>query len=134
MSYSGYASAAGTYREHEVLTASPAKLVVLVYDHVLANLRRAQLAHEAGNIEARFEATSRARDGITELLATLDIERGADIASQLRSLYGFMLTTLVDVWRHGDAPRRINRIINMVSELREAFATIAAESAAAPAA
>src|SRR4051812_15196950 len=131
MSYSPHSQAAATYREREVLTASPVKLTVMVYDHVIVNLRRAQLAHAAKNIEATVEATGRARDGITELLATLDMERGGAIATQLRSLYGFMLTELVNIWRRNDASARVGRLIGMVSELREAFATIASDATVA---
>src|SRR5579884_1631324 len=91
-----YSHAANQYREREVRTASPGQLVVLVYDHVLASLARARLAHQAGNIERCIEAVSGARDGLVELLSTLDGEKGGAIASQLRALYSFMLTELAD--------------------------------------
>lgn len=127
MSYSNYAHAASAYREREVLTASPARLVVILYDHVLANLNRARVAREAKRLDLQLEAVGKARDGITELLVTLDLERGGAIASQLRSLYSFMLTELVDGGRI--EPKRLERITAMVSDLREAFATISTGAA-----
>ena len=36
-------SAAVAYREREVLTAAPGRLVVIVFDHLLVNLRRARI-------------------------------------------------------------------------------------------
>ena len=124
MSYSNYAHAATAYREREVLTASPARLVVIVYDHVLANLTRAHLMRAADKIEIRLEAIGKARDGIVELLSGIDLERGGDIARQLNSLYTFILAELVDGNRLDGT--RLERITKMVSELRDAFNTIAA--------
>ena len=43
MSYGAFAKQAARYREAEVLSASPAQLVVIVYEHLLTNLRRARL-------------------------------------------------------------------------------------------
>jgi flagellar protein FliS len=123
MSYSNYAHAATAYREREVLTASPARLVVIVYDHVLANLTRANLMRAADKIEIRLEAIGKARDGIVELLSGIDLERGGDIARQLNSLYTFILSELVDGTRVDGT--RLERITKMVSELRDAFNTIA---------
>lgn len=123
MSYSYGATA---YRDRDVRTASPGQLVVMVYDHILANFARARAAHSLGNVERRIEAVSKVRDGLVELLATLDLEQGGAIASQLRSLYGFMLTELADAGLRFD-DRKVEKIAGMITELREAFATITAQ-------
>lgn len=122
MSYSH----AATYREREVRTASPGKLVVLVFDHILASLARARAAHKVNNVEQRIEAIAKARDGITELFATLDMDKGGAIAQQLRSLYAFALTQLADAGARFD-DRKVERIAGIIAELRDAFATIAAD-------
>lgn len=132
MSYSNYAHAATAYREREVMTASPARLVVIVYDHVLANLNRARVAREAGKLDIQIESIAKARDGVTELLVTLDVERGGAIATQLQSLYTFILSELVDGSRV--EPNRLQRITQIVHDLRDAFAAIASEPARVPAA
>lgn len=124
MSYSTYAQAAGAYKEREVMTASPARLVVIVYDHVLANLQRARVARDAKRFDLQVEAIGRARDGIMELLVTLDVERGGQIAKDLQGLYGFLLQELVDGAKI--EPARLQRITGMVSDLRESFAVVAA--------
>ena len=123
MSYSN-SHAATAYREREVMTASPARLVVIVYDHVLANLRRARQPVQSSNLEVRIEALGRARDGIMDLLATLDVDKGGAIAVNLRALYGFIYTELMDEVRKRD-PQRMDRLTDMVTELREAFAIVA---------
>lgn len=127
MSYNNNARAATAYREREVMTASPARLVVLVYDHVLANLNRAKVARDVKRADVQIEAIDKAREGITELLVTLDLEKGGALAQQLQSLYTFMLTELVD-GATMDA-KRFDRIIAMVMDLREAFAAIGNDGA-----
>jgi len=130
MSYSQQSAA---YREREVLTASPARLVVLCYEHTLANLFRARRAVQTGNIEDRVVAVGKARDGIMELLVTLNTEQGGEIAKNLKSLYTFVLTELSDVARRPDGAR-LDVIIRIVTDLHSAFSMIAKDSAQVPAA
>jgi len=128
-------SQANVYREREVLTASPEKLVVITFDHVLVNLRRARMAIEAGNIEQRVQSLGRAREGVMELLMSTDPERGGEIANNLRALYAFALREFMAIGRTRDVSQ-LDRIASVISNLREAFATIAGDRslAASPAA
>jgi flagellar protein FliS len=123
-----YGHAATAYREREILTASPAKLIVIIYDHLLVNLRRAKVAHEANNIEVRVDAICRAREAVMELLASTDVERGGSIAVNLRSLYVFLFNELLVMGRLPDATR-LQKLAEIALNLREAFATIAATPA-----
>jgi len=119
-------SQANVYREREVLTASPEKLVVIVFDHVLANLRRARVAIEAGNIEQRAQAMRRAREGVMELLTTTDVERGGEMALNLRALYAYAVREFLAVGRSLDI-KQLDNITAILANLREAFATIASD-------
>ena len=119
-------SQANVYREREVLTASPEKLVVIVFDHVLANLRRARVAIEAGNIEQRAQAMRRAREGVMELLTTTDVDRGGEMAERLRGLYAYALREFLAVARTLDV-KQLDNVTAILANLREAFATIASD-------
>src|SRR4051794_5948419 len=112
-----YGNAAGMYREREILTASPAKLVVIVYDHLLANLCRARLAIEANKIEARIDAVGKAREAVVELLAGTDVERGGTLAVNLQSLYVFMFGELNAIVHEPNA-ERVEKLADIVSHLR----------------
>jgi flagellar protein FliS len=127
-----YGKQAARYRETEVLTATPGQLVVLLYDHLLISLRRARVAMEAGDVEAQGECLEKARTILTELLVTLDRDRGAEVAANLGSLYSFLLGELVQVGIRADV-RRLDRVTNMIGELRDAFAQLASAPAAAAA-
>lgn len=119
-----YASQAAVYREMDVMSASPGQLVVMLYDHLLVSMRRARIAMEARNVEQRMKLLDKSRTILSELLVTLDHEKGGDVAKNLSGLYTFLLSELVDVGIRSDA-RRLERLTGIVADLRDAFATIA---------
>lgn len=119
-----YSRQAGRYREVEVLSATPGQLVVLLYDHLLVSLRRARAAMDARDVEQQGECLEKSRNVLTELLVTLDRERGGEVATNLAALYSFLLGELVQVGVRGDGPR-LDRVTRMIGELRDAFAHLA---------
>ena len=129
MSYSRQAT---RYRETEVMTATPGQLVVLLYDHLLVSLRRAKVAMEAGEAVVKSDNLEKSRNVLTELLVTLDRERGGEVAANLAALYSFLLGELVQVGVRGDVAR-LERVTRMIGELRDAFAQLSATPAAAAA-
>lgn len=124
-----YASPAAQYQETAVFSASPAQLVVMIYDHLLLSLRRARLGVEKQNPELRGASFDRSRAAVSELLVTLDHERGGEVAKQLSGVYSFILSELVALGLRPDLAR-LDRVIGMVADLREAFDTIARQPAA----
>ena len=116
-----YTRQATRYRETEVLTATPGQLVVLLYDHLLLSLRRARTAMDARDVEAQSVSLEKGRDVLTELLVTLDRDRGGEVASNLAALYSFLLGELVQVGIRGDVAR-LDRVTGMIGDLRDAFA------------
>ena len=130
MSYGAFGKQAARYRESEVLSASPSQLVVIVYEHLLVNLRRARLLVDPKDANARSDSLERARAALTELLVTLDHKQGGEIASRLSSIYAFMLGELSVLGVKPDASR-LDAIIALASELHSAFAQVA-QNAAAP--
>ena len=111
------------YREQECLSAPPGRLVVLTFDSLLAALTRARVGTETRSPELTARGVQQARDLLGELLATLDRERGGDIAASLASLYVFCLAQLqVGTGTGQRAP--FDRLIALLSPIREAFAEI----------
>lgn len=121
-----YAAHAAQYQEVAVRSASPAQLVVMIYDHLLLNLRRARMATDQENLELRLASLDKARAALSELLITLDHERGGEIAGQLGGIYRFVLAELIELGARPQADR-LDRVIAMLADLREAFASAAAE-------
>lgn len=127
-----YAQNTSAYQQVEVLSASPAQLVIIVYDYLLVQLCRAARGIETKDVELRADALSRANAAVTELLNGLDVEKGGAIGAQLSSLYMFFLGELIDIGRRNDL-KLLNRIRTQVGELRSAFAEIANRSSASAA-
>ena len=121
-----YPSRTSQYREMQVMSASPARLTVLLFEHLEVVLRRAQTAIRNNQIEQRVENLSRGREIVSELLGTLDLERGGDIAIDLSMLYGFLLAELVDVGIRRDSVR-LGRLVGIVNTLSTAFASAATQ-------
>ncbi len=119
-----YASQSSSYREMEIHSASPERLVVIVFEQLVVNLERARIAMERQDVELRVTALKRARSLVTELLATLDFEKGGAIATQLADLYQFMLYELVDIGQRKDEAT-LRKLVNIASALRDGFTTAA---------
>jgi flagellar protein FliS len=114
----------------EIHAASPHKLVVIVFEQLVVNLERARIAMERNDLELRVTALRRSRDIVTELLGTLDFEKGGAIATELADLYQYMLYELVDVGTRGDL-YTMRKLVNIATLLRDGFVG-AAEQLAAP--
>ncbi len=119
-----YASQSSSYREMEIQSASPERLVVIVFEQLVVNLERARMAMERGDIELRVTSLRRSRGLVGELLATLDFEKGGAIATQLADLYQFMLYQLVDVGQRNDVAT-VRKLVSIASALRDGFTTAA---------
>lgn len=118
-----YAAATSAYRDMEVLSASPGRLVVIVYDFLLVNLRRTGIAIDTNNVELFSVSIGKSQEALAELMGELDMEQGGQIAKELCALYAFFISSLIDV--AGTKNRRLlARITAQVTDLRDAFAQI----------
>lgn len=78
------------------MSASPHKLIVMLYDGARAAIARAKFHLEGGNIAERGNAISKAIDIIDNgLRAVLDHEAGGEISANLESLYEYMVRQLM---------------------------------------
>lgn len=102
-SLSAGAAVAAAYNRSRVMSSTPAELVVLLYERLLADLRGAALAVRAGDIEGRSQKVQRATDIIFELLASLDRAEGGEIGERLAALYTYMISRLGEASRRTDA-------------------------------
>jgi flagellar secretion chaperone FliS len=92
-----YAHAAATYQRNAILTASPEKLVKLLYEGAIRNLERSK----SGLSDARTarspevgQSLGRAIGILGELRASLDHAAGGTIAKDLDRLYEYGLDQL----------------------------------------
>jgi flagellar secretion chaperone FliS len=120
------------YTESSVLTAPPERLVVMLYDGAIRFLSQAAVALRAQNGRVFLDRVQRGEAIITELNLTLDMRQG-EVAERLRAIYQFCNMHLAAATMESD-PSKVDDVIRLLGELREAWQQIAAAPPAAAAA
>lgn len=112
------------YLNQQVLTASPSKLVYMLYDRAISSLREAIVAIEEGEIEKRWKANNRAMEIVQHMWATLNIDDSGEIGDNLNKLLPYMMLRLPDIDIHND-PEPAREVIILLEPLRDAWRQIA---------
>lgn len=109
-----------------ILSASPARLLTMLYDRLLLDLNRAEVAQQAGEWAVASENLVHAQEIIAELISSMNPEAW-DGAHGLQSLYAFATQTLINANIRRD-PAQTRQAIELLEPLRQAWH----EAAAAP--
>ena len=113
-----------SYRENAVLTQSPERLVVLLYEGAIRNLRQAVEAMAEGRHEDKATHINKAVAVIDELNVSLDMEVGGEVATNLRKLYLFMNGHLNEAVVRDD-PQMVRDVIACLEDLHAGWAAVA---------
>lgn len=127
MSYKSPASDA--YQQQQLTTASPVKVVALLYDKAIASLREAIEHTKTKDSQKRWSANYRAQEIILQLHSMLDLEKGGIIAENLDKLYATILVKLpnVDIT---NSPAAAEEAIKLLQPLRDAWHSLNEQIAA----
>ncbi len=112
-------------RSHgQVADASPARLVQVMFEHILSNLAIAQGCMERisenvpyADVVAKGKAIGKAVRLIGQLDASLNMEQGGQIAENLHNLYLYMLGRLTTANLHNDA-EVVVEVSNLVRKIK----------------
>ncbi|MBL8173131.1 MAG: flagellar export chaperone FliS [Bryobacterales bacterium] len=80
-----------SYLESQVYSASPVRLVTILYRAALDSLEAARQHLVSGDIRKRAEASARASNVVAELTQSLNLDTGGEIARNLLHLYDYLL-------------------------------------------
>jgi flagellar protein FliS len=117
------------YRQTQATTAAPGELVVMLYRGAARFVGSAVEAIEANNVPLAHNSLVRAQAVISELLDTLNLESGGELAHHLTKIYGYMNHRLIEANLRKDAePAR--EVEQLLRELLPAWEQVARESAA----
>ncbi|MDC7234331.1 MAG: flagellar export chaperone FliS [Spirochaetales bacterium] len=113
------------YRQTKVKTASQGRLIVMLYDEALKQLDLGieEMNRPSRKLDKVHNYIVKTQDIITELMASLDFEKGGDIAKNLYNLYMFFNQQLLQANMDKSA-QSLSEIRNMMDELRTAWASI----------
>jgi|SRR4051812_4490737 flagellar protein FliS len=107
------------YLRDSVSTASPAKLLIMLYDRLILDLAKGEEALRSGEREAANDRITHAQEIILELRTSLDVEAWSG-APGLANLYGWLLTELIGANIGRDADR-VAACRALVEPIREAW-------------
>ena len=107
------------YLQDSVNTASPGKLLVMLYDRLVLDLAQGEEALRADDRETAHEKLNHAQEIVMELRVSLDVESWAG-APGLANLYGYLLTELIGANIAKD-PERVAVCRTLVEPLRDAW-------------
>ena len=107
------------YVKNRAATATPAQLVAMLFDGVIASLRRAAEAETSGRRAEASEQLVRAQRIVTELRCSLNFEAGS-LASDLDRIYEFVWRQLVTANVTRD-PLLVMRCLELILPLQEAW-------------
>ncbi len=114
------------YKKTQITTVDRRRLVVLLYEGAVNFLIKAREGIEEKNIEKRHNNINRTLAIIDELKNALNFTQGDEIAKALDALYSFMHRHLVSASIKND-PHMITEVINILSDLNEAWKAIASD-------
>jgi flagellar protein FliS len=110
--------------ETSVISASPHKLIVLLYDGALVAIRSAAAHMATGNIAEKGVAIGKAINIIDSgLRASLDSNAGGEIAANLDALYVYMTKRLLTASLQ-NKPAMLEEVQVLLADLRAAWMQI----------
>ncbi len=98
-------------------TASPHRIILMLLDGALGKLRAARLAMQQREIAAKGANISWTISIIDGLRASLDIEKGGELAANLDNLYDYMARRLTEANLHDDVAR-LDEVEALLGEIR----------------
>ena len=84
------------YQKTAVTTASREKILLMLYEGAIRFVRQTRSAMEENKIAEKGKYISKATAILSELMATLDFKVGGELATDLESLYVFMIDKLIE--------------------------------------
>ena len=117
-----------------VADASPTRLVQIMFEHILSHLAMAQKCMErikdnqpVSDVVAKGTAIGKASRLIGQLNGTLDMERGGQIAENLRALYVYMLSRLLAANLTNDT-QIVGEVVKLIREIKTGWDQIVTDS------
>jgi flagellar protein FliS len=120
-----YEKVAKSYKAQSVQTASPGKLVLMLFDGYLRFTSAAKNAWKEEDMIKKNEGINnnliRAQNIVTELQSSLDMSVPGDLPGTLYRLYDYVLTNLQQANLAKDI-QKVEEADKVIAELREAWA------------
>jgi flagellar protein FliS len=106
------------YLAREVESASPAKLVLMLYDGALSAIKKAEVEIAAKHVPEAHHQLMKAQDIVLHLANSLNLEQGGLIAQNLYLLYDFIYDALVraNLKKDPEPLQKVKEILTMIRD------------------
>ncbi|MFT9456444.1 MAG: flagellar export chaperone FliS [Liquorilactobacillus hordei] len=119
----GYENVKKSYLKNQVMSASPNKLIEMLYQGAIKSVKIAGLAIENDNPKKAHKELVRAQDILMELKNSLNTEIESRVPTDLEALYDFMNEQLVKANIRKDQTL-LPPVVKMLTELLDAWQQI----------
>ena len=120
---SNAAYALNAYTQSKAAVASPVDLVIMLYDGAIDYLDKAATAVNMKETKEKIKYIDKTVAIIDELLKSLNLEAGGEIAANLQDLYIYMMRELTMANLQNDA-EKIKHVESLMRELVSAWRQI----------
>ena len=115
-----YAKNLNQYKNNEILTATPEKLMIMLYDAAIQFLFKARKAINENNPAEICNNIIGCQKILREFMKTIDLENGIEVGKHLFVFYDNLVKMLYKVNRKRDLDM-LEEVINELKTLRSAF-------------
>lgn len=113
-----------SYRSVSVDTASPGKLILMLFDGALRFLHTAEDGFRQGDLRVRQETVHnniiKAQNILLELQRCLNVRDGGEFAVNMFRIYDYMMQQLIQANTRKD-PEGVRVVIGLIGEIRGAW-------------
>lgn len=109
-----------SYKAAHIETATPERLLVMLYDGALKYLSLGLQAMQERELEGMHRNILKAEAILLELMSVLDMEVGGELAANLYNLYDYMYRQLVQANLQRD-PEPLREVMGLLEPMRSAW-------------
>lgn len=108
------------YQKNQIETATPEKILILLYDGAIQYLNKAKIALSDNNIEQIHNNIVGCENIILEFMGTLNLKEGGSLAHNLYRLYEYLYNTLVSANLNKNV-KQVDEVLDHLKGLRETW-------------
>ena len=111
---------AKSYKKTAIKTATPEKILLMLYEGAIKNCKLARKALEENDVKKKCTYIGKTHDIVMELNNTLDPTKNEEIVIQLESLYNYCISQLLEANMNNDY-KPLDSVIRVLSTLYEGW-------------
>ncbi len=115
------------YAENHLVGTSPTRLIVALYEGAIGSLDAARTCFATGDIMGRGRAITKTTGILTELMFSLDMEKGGEVSANLKRLYSYMQQRVLAA--HAEKkPEPLTEVEGLLKQMLDAWQTVARQT------